>query len=67
MNNLTNDTNIDIKYYIGGNEAVPIDQREKNSIRARQLGAEMLGMFYYQHIQCIHFCNPYLYIHVYFK
>lgn len=54
VNNLTNDTNIDIKYYIGGNEAVPIDQREKNSIRARHLGAEMLGMFYYQHIQSIY-------------
>lgn len=37
--------NIDIKYYIGGSEAIPIDQREKNSIKARHLGAEMLGSF----------------------
>lgn len=40
---LTNDTNIDIKYYIGGSEAIPMDQREKNAIKSRHLGAEMLG------------------------
>jgi len=40
-----NETSIDIKYYIGGSEAIPADQREKNAIRARHLGAEMLGMF----------------------
>lgn len=42
---LANETSIDIKYYIGGSEAIPIDQREKNSIKARHLGAEMLGSF----------------------
>lgn len=42
---LANETSIDIKYYIGGSEAIPIDQREKNSIKARHLGAEMLGLF----------------------
>lgn len=39
------ETCVDIKYYIGGSEAIPVDQREKNAIRARHLGAEMLGMF----------------------
>lgn len=38
------ETCVDIKYYIGGSEAVPVDQREKNAIRARHLGAEMLGL-----------------------
>lgn len=42
---LTSETSIDVKYYIGGSEAIPTDQREKNAIRARYLGAEMLGMF----------------------
>lgn len=45
MDNITSETNIDIKYYIGGSEVIPIDQREKNSIKSRYLGAEMLGMF----------------------
>jgi len=45
VNGLPNETSIDIKYYIGGSEAIPADQREKNAIRARHLGAEMLGMF----------------------
>jgi len=39
------ETCADIKYYIGGSEAIPVDQREKNAIRARHLGAEMLGTF----------------------
>lgn len=43
ISSLANDTNIDIKYYIGGSEAIPIDLREKNAIRVRHLGAEMLG------------------------
>lgn len=34
---------MDIKYYIGGNETTPVDLREKNAIKARHLGAEMLG------------------------
>lgn len=41
----SSETNIDTKYYIGGSEATPVDQREKNSIRARHLGAEMLGTY----------------------
>lgn len=44
LSSLTSDTSIDVKYYIGGSEAIPTDQREKNAIRARYLGAEMLGM-----------------------
>lgn len=44
VSSLPNETSIDIKYYIGGSEAIPADQREKNAIRARHLGAEMLGM-----------------------
>ncbi|XP_050546449.1 TATA-binding protein-associated factor 172 [Daktulosphaira vitifoliae] len=44
VENQMNESNLDIKYYIGGSEAIPIDQREKNSSRARQLGAEMLGL-----------------------
>lgn len=35
---------MDIKYYIGGNETIPVDLREKNAIIARHLGAEMLGI-----------------------
>lgn len=46
VSSLPNETSIDIKYYIGGSEAIPADQREKNAIRARHLGAEMLGMFF---------------------
>jgi len=53
MSNLSNDTSIDVKYYIGGNEVLPLDLREKNSIRARHLGAEMLGMFFSQFIQVL--------------
>jgi len=45
VSSMPNETSIDIKYYIGGSEAIPADQREKNAIRARHLGAEMLGMF----------------------
>lgn len=45
VSNLPNEASIDIKYYIGGSEAIPADQREKNAIRTRHLGAEMLGMF----------------------
>lgn len=45
VSSLQNEASIDIKYYIGGSEAIPADQREKNAIRARHLGAEMLGMF----------------------
>lgn len=41
----TCETGMDIKYYIGGNETIPVDLREKNAIRARHLGAEMLGIF----------------------
>ncbi|XP_022171117.1 TATA-binding protein-associated factor 172 [Myzus persicae] len=44
VSSLPNETSIDIKYYIGGSEAIPADQREKNAIRARHLGAEMLGL-----------------------
>jgi len=40
---IASETCVDVKYYIGGNEAIPIEQREKNAIKARQLGAEMLG------------------------
>lgn len=46
VSSLTDDTSIDIKYYIGGSEAIPIELREKNAIRVRHLGAEMLGMFF---------------------
>lgn len=45
VSSLASEASIDVKYYIGGSEAIPTDQREKNAIRARHLGAEMLGMF----------------------
>lgn len=41
--NQISETSIEIKYYVGGSEAIPVDLREKNSVRVRQLGAEMLG------------------------
>ncbi|XP_050421403.1 TATA-binding protein-associated factor 172 [Adelges cooleyi] len=44
VENQINESSIDIKYYIGGSEAIPVEQREKNANRARQLGAEMLGL-----------------------
>lgn len=45
ISSLASSTSIDIKYYIGGSEAIPVDLREKNAIRVRHIGAEMLGMF----------------------
>lgn len=45
VSSLASKTSIDIKYYISGSEAIHTEQREKNAIRARHLGSEMLGMF----------------------
>lgn len=37
----------ELKLYVGGNETIPMAQREQNVVRARCMASRMLGKFNY--------------------